>query len=714
MRASQLILIGILLLLLVGGVQASTTVWSGVVNVTANITQTETVVQVVKPVVQGNTSVDNIDQSLDPGWAAASAYVLTNAVNEGATHIQTVTPTKKLITNITVNVVDAGDAVTWYLVVHDASNNALASSSMVPPGTGAQSFAVPCLWNTGNLHFHVYASATTGAPTLKAASDDLEGGSYIQYYAKNTEDTSITVNGVQMNLTVGYGNYTITPLMTSNTAPAPFGIAGVPVYLGDESTYGAWRLFNGELSTSNFWAPVAGATNAAPNYWILKLAEPQVLRRYGIVPYDDGSIPHQMPINWTISGSSDNSTFTILDDKYGIRTQWIKGKSLEYVIPNTQAYQYYKFSTNFTVHDNTTPNANDGLYPTYLQEFYLFEGNNADGLLSGAIVDTDTGLFSYENGFNATKGKFSDVFTATDGGYGTTPTVINNWGWTNTAESIQTASDTTARSVTFKLNTMLNVTGVNITATAFNNNVNTGLVEISGDNITYSTVIDYGANVAAQTVSASSNFVTGNSTFYVRLSKDTTNGYIRWDMLNVTALIGTSSLPVQSTVVGTNYYNISSNGMADSASLDPSMRANVWLMGQGSSTTIPIVQFVTSKTVVMFPGRLYFNDTSLNTPTMWNWSTGDGKWFNTTDANAGLNLSYQYTKRGLWIANLTVGNSAGTNTSALKSKSIRVIGYQGFEIPIPTTAGKCVYSTSRPLDLRERMMTDCSICAVNC
>jgi PKD repeat protein len=100
-----------------------------------------------------------------------------------------------------------------------------------------------------------------------------------------------------------------------------------------------------------------------------------------------------------------------------------------------------------------------------------------------------------------------------------------------------------------------------------------------------------------------------------------------------------------------------------------------------SGTTIPIVQWITDKTTVVFPGRIYFNDTSINTPTQWNWSFGDGTWYNTTNPSLGLNKSYQYTKRGVWIANLTVGNSAGTNTSAAKAKSIRVIGYQGFELP---------------------------------
>ena len=69
------------------------------------------------------------------------------------------------------------------------------------PVAGVNSIPVPALWTSGNYHFHVYASATTGTPTLKAGtSNDLETGSYIEYYAKNTEDVSVTVNGVTANL----------------------------------------------------------------------------------------------------------------------------------------------------------------------------------------------------------------------------------------------------------------------------------------------------------------------------------------------------------------------------------------------------------------------------------------------------------------------------------------------------------------------------------
>lgn len=138
----------------------------------------------------------------------------------------------------------------------------------------------------------------------------------------------------------------------------------------------------------------------------------------------------------------------------------------------------------------------------------------------------------------------------------------------------------------------------------------------------------------------------------------------------------------------------------------------LWINVTAPSTVIPIVQFITDKTTVLFPERIYFNDTSLNAPTTWNWSFGDGTWYNTTSASLGLNKTYYYTKRGEWIANLTVSNEAGSNTSASHSKTIRVIGYQGL-VP-PVTGGICEYSVSRVLDMFERMMTDCKVCGIHC
>jgi PKD repeat protein len=71
---------------------------------------------------------------------------------------------------------------------------------------------------------------------------------------------------------------------------------------------------------------------------------------------------------------------------------------------------------------------------------------------------------------------------------------------------------------------------------------------------------------------------------------------------------------------------------------------------------------VNSTTSTVYPLVVRFNDTSINEPTSWNWSFGDGRWFNTTDTSL-KNTTYQYAVAQRYDVNLTVSNSAGSNTS---------------------------------------------------
>ena len=172
--------------------------------IVTDTTFTGKVAEKIRPVLQATTSTDNIDNSLDPAGAYANTYALTNAVSEGATHIQTFTPTKKYTTQIGVWVVEAGTAVDWTLVVHTAGNVRIASKQILAASLveGAFNyFDVPNIWTSGALHFHLYASATTGTPTVKAnTSDDLETASYIQRYAKKTEGFTVICNGIKTEL----------------------------------------------------------------------------------------------------------------------------------------------------------------------------------------------------------------------------------------------------------------------------------------------------------------------------------------------------------------------------------------------------------------------------------------------------------------------------------------------------------------------------------
>jgi len=74
----------------------------------------------------------------------------------------------------------------------------------------------------------------------------------------------------------------------------------------------------------------------------------------------------------------------------------------------------------------------------------------------------------------------------------------------------------------------------------------------------------------------------------------------------------------------------------------------------------PVAEFTGSPATGSYPLKVQFNDTTTNSPTMWNWSFGDGHWFNTTDRFA-RNATHTYTTAGTWTVNLTAGNAGGSN-----------------------------------------------------
>jgi len=77
---------------------------------------------------------------------------------------------------------------------------------------------------------------------------------------------------------------------------------------------------------------------------------------------------------------------------------------------------------------------------------------------------------------------------------------------------------------------------------------------------------------------------------------------------------------------------------------------------------IPVASFNAAPVSGIAPLNVQFNDTSINNPAVWNWSFGDGQWYNTT-VFANRNITHQYTIVGTYTAKLTVSNnSAGSTT----------------------------------------------------
>jgi PKD repeat protein len=81
----------------------------------------------------------------------------------------------------------------------------------------------------------------------------------------------------------------------------------------------------------------------------------------------------------------------------------------------------------------------------------------------------------------------------------------------------------------------------------------------------------------------------------------------------------------------------------------------------------PSCNFTSNVTEGLTPLSVQFNDTSTNSPTMWNWSFGDGT------ANASTqNPVHQFVNVGYYNVTLTAGNAIGNGTTIVKTEYIHV------------------------------------------
>jgi PGF-pre-PGF domain-containing protein len=75
----------------------------------------------------------------------------------------------------------------------------------------------------------------------------------------------------------------------------------------------------------------------------------------------------------------------------------------------------------------------------------------------------------------------------------------------------------------------------------------------------------------------------------------------------------------------------------------------------------PVAYFTSNVTEGLAPLSIRFNDSSANSPIMWNWSFGDTSWFNTTDSSL-RNATKSYASGGNYMISLYVSNAGGSDT----------------------------------------------------
>jgi PKD repeat protein len=182
-----------------------------------------------------------------------------------------------------------------------------------------------------------------------------------------------------------------------------------------------------------------------------------------------------------------------------------------------------------------------------------------------------------------------------------------------------------------------------------NEGLATGLVIIKYSNevppissFTPSSVVTGISPVTVTFNDTSTNTPTYGNYTYQGYGSNTTLGYNFSTSLNTTATFTDGNFSI-------------SHGAGNAAGFNLSTQAT-WI-NVTPSATIPIAISSLSRAAMQAGSYLWYNDTSLNTPTSWNWTFGDGTYSSVT------NGSKTYYRRGIYNVSSTVSNSAGSNTS---------------------------------------------------
>jgi len=127
------------------------------------------------------------------------------------------------------------------------------------------------------------------------------------------------------------------PIMTSATAPAPWIVTGS----SENASYPVWRAFNRSVAgTYDAWI----TAGSVPTGWVkIKYPNYACVNSYSITSRMDASAPGASPKNWTLEGSNNDSTWTVLDTRINI-SGWGVLDSKNFYFVNYNSYLYYRLT----------------------------------------------------------------------------------------------------------------------------------------------------------------------------------------------------------------------------------------------------------------------------------------------------------------------------------------------------------------------------------
>jgi PKD repeat protein len=347
----------------------------------------------------------------------------------------------------------------------------------------------------------------------------------------------------------------------------------------------------------------------------------------------------ESPKDWFVMGSNDASTWTNIDNRTGVT--FTSGETKTYdtlnLAANESMFRYYRMrilKTNYPADYAWLYEWNLWGEDTVVAPVASFTANVTSGIAPLAVKFTDT----------STNSPTSWIYQ------------FNNKTGNNTWINFST-SQSPAQVFGFG-NFSINLTATN----AYGSNISTQVAWVN-------------VSVPSPVASFTAVPTSGTAPLSVQFTDTSINSPTSWKYQfnnktgnNTWITFSTSQNPVQIF----NFGNFSINLTATNVIGSNISTQVTWVNVSVSGVTKPIAISSLSRGTVQVGSYTWFNDTSLNTPTAWCWTFGDGGF------SAVANGSHFYARLGIYNVSSNVSNSAGYN---LSYNIIRVIGSTGSPAP---------------------------------
>jgi len=183
----------------------------------------------------------------------------------------------------------------------------------------------------------------------------------------------------------------ITPVMTSNTAPSPFVVSVDSYY---DANYVAFKAFNQD-GGSTFW----NSQHVLPHWIKVDLGSARKITKYRWRAVNRSFHESRSPSTWTIEGSNDNLAWDGLDSRSGVGTPGMNQWTSYYTFTNNSFYRYYRMYIT----------ANTLMVDGYIElgELHFVEAHlvlistfnylevDTDTSVSGALITLDTNVYEH-------------------------------------------------------------------------------------------------------------------------------------------------------------------------------------------------------------------------------------------------------------------------------------------------------------------------------